>query len=187
MNFEYQNQCRILFGQGQIKAIKPLIDAGDKIMFIYGGGSIKRNGVYRQVMDALTEFKVIEFSGVEPNPTIETLNKAVEQVKQHKVDFILAVGGGSVIDGAKYVAAAALYAGNGWDLVSGQAEISNALPLGSILTLPATGSEANIGSVVTRAATQDKRAFASECLRPIFAIMDPDVMTSLSYYQLVYP
>ena len=154
-------------------------------MVLYGGGSIKKNGVYQQVTDALTDHDWIEFSGIEPNPTMETLDKAVALAKQAATQYILAVGGGSVIDGAKYVAAASLYEGQGWDILQGKYQAKTALPIGAILTLPATGSESNPGAVITRAATQEKLSFYNPIVRPAFAILDADVMKTLPDRQLV--
>src|SRR5690606_25667751 len=148
------------------------------------GGSIKKNGVYDQVASALEGFDWVEFSGVEPNPTKETLDKAVHIVKQQQINFILAVGGGSVIDGSKYVAAAAQYEGDGWDILTGKHQVNSAPPLGAVLTLPATGSESNSGAVITKAETQDKLAFLSPYVQPKFAVMDPDVMKTLPEKQL---
>lgn len=185
MKFTYVNPTVIHFGQGQIAAIKHAIPAEKKILVIYGGGSIKRNNVYQQVTDALISHTWIEFSGVEANPTKETLDKAITIVKEQHIDFILAVGGGSVIDGAKYVAAAAKYAGDSWDIMVGKHQVNDATPLGAILTLPATGSESNSGAVITKAETQDKLAFMAPAVQPLFAIMDPDVMKTLPDRQLI--
>lgn len=185
MQFTYLNPTKIFFGQGQISAVSQTIQKGMKVLFLYGGGSIKSNGVYQQVIDALADYQFVEFSGVEANPTVETLDRAVALVKEQNVDFILAVGGGSVIDGAKYVAAAALYSGDGWDILTGQHQVTQALPIGAVLTLPATGSESNMGSVITKAETQDKLAFLSPAVQPAFAVMDPDVMKSLPERQLI--
>lgn len=184
MKFSFINPTQIQFGQGQIASVKSLIKKGATVLVMYGGGSIKRNGVYDQVVEALAEHKWTEFSGVEPNPTSETLDKAVALAKQEKFDFILAVGGGSVIDGAKYVAAAALYEGDGWDILTGKYVINKAIPLGAILTLPATGSESNGNSVVTQKATKAKLPFGSPLVQPTFAVMDPDVMKTLPERQL---
>lgn len=184
MKFSYANRTQIQFGQGQISSISNLLSKEQRILVLYGGGSIKRNGVYDQVVEALEGFNWQEFSGIEPNPTVETLNKAVAIAKQDNTDVILAVGGGSVIDGAKYVAAAAKYDGNGWDIMTGKHTVNDAIPLGAILTLAATGSESNGASVVSRKATNDKLAFMSELVRPIFAVMDPDVMKTLPERQL---
>ncbi|GAK84046.1 alcohol dehydrogenase [Vibrio ponticus] len=172
MKFAYQNPTQILFGQGQIQAITNVIGSDARVLVVYGGGSIKKNGVYDQVVAALTEHQWQEFSGVEPNPTKETLDKAVEIVKADNIDFILAVGGGSVIDGCKYIAAASHYDGDGWDILTGKHQVTSATALGAILTLPATGSESNSGAVITKAETQDKLAFLSPFVQPAFAVMD---------------
>ena len=184
MKFSFVNPTQIYFGQGQIARIASAIPGDARVLVLYGGGSVKRNGVYDQVVAALEGFSWQEFAGVEPNPTAETLNRAVEQVKAEGLNYILAVGGGSVIDGAKYVAAAACYEGDGWDILLGKHRVGRALPVGVVLTLPATGSESNGGSVVTKAATQEKLNFASPLLRPRFAILDPDVMKTLPERQL---
>ncbi|MGL6026530.1 MAG: iron-containing alcohol dehydrogenase, partial [Vibrio sp.] len=185
MHFSYVNPTKIHFGQGQIAQIGQEIPKESKVLVLYGGGSIKRNGVYDQVVAALSGHQWVEFAGVEPNPTKETLDKAVQIVKQQSVNFILAVGGGSVIDGSKYVAAAAFYAGDGWDILTGHHIVQQATPIGAILTLPATGSESNTGAVITKAETQDKLAFLSPAVQPRFAILDPDVMKSLPERQLI--
>lgn len=185
MNFSYVNPTKIFFGQQQIAAIKDAIPADQKVLVIYGGGSIKKNGVYDQVAEALTGHEWSEFSGVEPNPTKETLDKAVAIVKDQNIDFILAVGGGSVIDGSKYVAAASKYDGDGWDIMIGKYQVTEATPLAAILTLPATGSESNMGAVITKAETQDKLPFMSPAVQPKFAVLDPDVMKTLPERQLI--
>lgn len=184
MTFNYNNPTRILFGQGQIAAIKANIPASAKVLMLYGGGSIKENGIYQQVTQALNEHHVLEFSGISPNPTVEHLDKAVAIAKAEGISFIMAVGGGSVIDGAKYVAAAACYEGEGWDILEGKHTVAKALPIGCILTLPATGSESNTASVVSKAATQDKLAFLSPAVQPQFAVLDPDAMKTLPARQL---
>ncbi|MEZ8029133.1 aldehyde reductase [Enterovibrio norvegicus] len=185
MQFTYSNPTQIHFGQGQIAAIADVIPAQSKVLVIYGGGSIKKNGVYDQVTDALKNHTWLDFAGVEPNPTKETLDKAVAIAKQEQIDFILAVGGGSVIDGSKYVAAAAKYDGDGWDILTGKYTIESALPIGAILTLPATGSESNPAAVITKAETQDKLPFMHPSVRPVFAVLDPDAMKTLPERQLV--
>ena len=185
MKFTYVNPTQIYFGQGQIAAISSAIPTDKKTLVIYGGGSIKNNGVYDQVVSALANHNWVEFAGVEPNPTKETLDKAVAVVKQQGIDFILAVGGGSVIDGSKYVAAAAKYDGDGWDIMLGKHQVVEATPIGAILTLPATGSESNMGAVITKAETQDKLAFMAPAVQPKFAVLDPDVMKSLPERQLI--
>ena len=178
-NFSFQNSTRILFGQDQIKQLAELITPEQKVLLLYGGGSIKTNGVYQQVTAALQAAEVIEFSGVEPNPNFETLMRATDIARREKIDIILAVGGGSVIDGAKFVAAAALFEGDAWDILAKGASVEQALPIGCVLTLPATGSESNGNSVVTRYETKQKLAFSSPRVYPQFAILDPTVTYSL--------
>ena len=184
MEFSYHNPTAIEFGQGKIKEIANKIAKDKKILVVYGGGSIKTNGVYDQVIKALENHTFLEFSGVEVNPTIETMNKAVKIVKEEKIDFILAVGGGSVIDGCKYLAAASLYDGDGWDFLDGTKEVEKALPLGVVLTLAATGSESNNLTVLSKKQSDEKRMYFSNYSYPQFAIMDPSVMATLSDRQL---
>ena len=184
MEFSYDNPTAIEFGKGKIKELSNKICKDKKILLVYGGGSIKNNGVYDQVVKALENHTYIEFSGVEVNPTVETMNKAVKIIKEENIDFILAVGGGSVIDGCKYLAAAALYDGDGWDFLDGTAEVEKALPLGVVLTLAATGSETNNLTVVSKKETDEKRMYFSNFSYPKFAIMDPSVMATLSDRQL---
>ena len=184
MKFSYVNPTQIHFGQGQIDAIATAIPQDQKVLVIYGGGSIKTNGVYDQVVTALSNHSWIEFSGVEPNPTVETLDKAVAIAKAENVDYILAVGGGSVIDGSKYVAAATKYDGNGWDILIGKHTVTEAVALGAILTLPATGSESNSGAVITQKSTQTKLPFMAAAVQPKFAVLDPDSMKTLPERQL---
>lgn len=183
-NFEFYNPTRIVFGKDTIQQLADLIGKDENILMVYGGGSIKTNGVYQQVTEALKNHKVTEFSGVEANPAYETLNKAVDIVRNEKITFILAVGGGSVIDGCKYIAAAALYDGEGWDILEWKHNVTEALPLGVVLTLPATGSESNAGAVITRRTTHEKRFFHSEAVFPKFSVMDYTIMSSLSDRQL---
>ncbi len=183
MHYSYYNPTAIQFGKGQIESIIKFISKDQKVLVVYGGGSIKKNGVYEQVVKALEGYTWSEFSGVEPNPSIETLNKAVEIIKNEKINFILAVGGGSVIDGCKYLATAALYDGDGWDFLEGKV-VENALPIGAILTLPATGSESNPNSVISRKSTKEKKYFGSPLLYPKFAVLDSSVMSSLDDRQL---
>lgn len=178
-NFSFQNPTRIIFGREQMAQLSDLVKPFQKVLLIYGGGSIKHNGVYQQVTTALKDSSFIEFSGVEPNPSFETLMRAADIVRREKIDFILAVGGGSVIDGAKFVAAAALFNGDAWDILAKGAKITEAVPLGCVLTLPATGTESNGNSVVTRYETQEKLAFSSALVFPQFAILDPTVTYSL--------
>jgi NADP-dependent alcohol dehydrogenase len=185
-NFQFCNPVNIVFGKGQISKLNKLVPANTKIMLAYGGGSIFKNGVYNQVNEALAGYSLIEFGGIEPNPRYETLMKAVEIVKKEKVGFILAVGGGSVLDGVKFIAAAAHWDGEDpWEfLVNRKLLASSAVPLGSVLTLPATGSEMNSTAVVTRNSTQEKMAFASPAVLPKFSILDPTVVFSLPQKQV---
>ena len=185
MKFSYVNPTLIQFGQQQIAALSDLIAKDQKVLVVYGGGSIKKNGVYDQVAAALEGFDWVEFSGVGANPTIEVLDQAVKICKEQDIDFVLGVGGGSVIDGVKYIAASAVYDGEGWDIPTGKHTITSALPIGAVLTLPATGSESNQNSVVSKEATKQKLPFASPEVLPKFAIMDPDVMKALPQRQLV--
>ncbi|MFT7404641.1 iron-containing alcohol dehydrogenase [Zhongshania sp.] len=183
LNFSFQNTTKILFGEGQIKAITKAIPKGAKVLVTYGGGSIKANGVYDQVAAALSEHTWFEFSGIEPNPTYANLMKALVSIREHDVDYLLAVGGGSVVDGTKFIAAAALYEGDDpWDFIAKGQPIKQALPMGCVLTLPATGSESNTGAVVTR--DGNKLPFSSPLLRPLFAVLDPAVTLSLSDRQI---
>lgn len=182
--FSYHNPTQIHFGPNSFAKLADLIPREAKVLLLYGGGSIKQNGVHAQVVAALAGHTVVEFGGVEPNPTLETLTATVNLIKEQKIEFILGVGGGSVADGAKYVACAALYDGDGWDIVSGKHVPQQALPVGVVLTLPATGSESNAGAVVTRKATHEKRVFFVPPARPRFAILNPDVMASLPDRQL---
>ncbi len=179
-NFEYQNPVKIIFGKGEIQKVGENIPAGSKILLTYGGGSIFKNGVYNQVKASIEGFEVVEFGGIEPNPHYETLMKAVEVVKNENITFLLSVGGGSVLDGTKFIAAAALFTqGDPWHILSRQAKVENALPIGAVLTLPATGSEMNGNLVVTRVETTEKLSFASLKVMPLFSILDPEVIFSL--------
>lgn len=183
-NFEFKNQTEILFGKGQVAKIAKRIPANANVLLMYGGGSIKKNGVYDDVIKALEGVSYFEFSGVEPNPSFETLAKAFPLIKDKGVDFILAVGGGSVIDGAKFLAAGANFEGDPWHILEKQAQFSNPLPIGAVLTLPATGSESNGNSVVTKKATQQKLAFGHPSVQPIFAVLDPEYTFTLPLKQI---
>ena len=183
-DFSYHNPTQIHFGPDSFAKLNGLVPLDAKVLLLYGGGSIKRNGVYDQVMAALGGRQIVEFGGVEANPTLETLNLAVDVVRAQKIDFILAVGGGSVADGAKFIAVAALYEGDGWDIVCGKHRPKQALPVGVVLTLAATGSESNVGAVVTRAASREKKVFYVPPARPRFAILNPQVLASLPDRQL---
>lgn len=183
LNFSFQNNTKILFGENQISAISQEIPADAKVLMVYGGGSIKSNGVYQQVTEALKDHTWFEFSGVEPNPQYDTLMKAQAIIEAENIDYLLAVGGGSVVDGVKFIAAAAKFeAQDPWDIVAKGASVKQALPIGAVLTLPATGSESNGGSVITR--DGNKLPFGSPLVRPLFAVLDPSVTLSLSDRQI---
>lgn len=186
-NFEFYNPVRICFGKGEIKKLTGLVPKGEKILLTYGGGSIMKNGVYKQVIDALLGYDLVEFGGIEPNPHYETLMKAVDVVKREKIGFLLAVGGGSVLDGTKFIAAASVWEGSDpWEILSqrNSIKVTKAIPLGAILTLPATGSEMNGNAVITRWETKEKLAFNSPEVMPRFSILDPEVVFSLPSIQV---
>lgn len=184
-NFVYHNPVKIVFGKGSIAELANLVPQGPKIMMTYGSGSIKRNGVYDQVMAALKGRALVEFGGIEPNPRYETLMRAVAQVKAEGIGFLLAVGGGSVLDGTKFIAAAVEYTGDDpWDIFAREAPVTAALPLGAVLTLPATGSEMNGNAVISRESTREKLAFSSPLVYPRFSILDPETTYSLSARQV---
>jgi NADP-dependent alcohol dehydrogenase len=179
-NFEFWNPVKILFGKDQLKQLSKQIAPEKRILLLYGGGSIKKNGVYQQIVENLNGYTVVEFGGIEPNPHYETAMKAVELIKKEKLDFILAAGGGSVIDAAKFIAAATLFEdGDPWTILSQNKAVKKALPVGVVLTLPATGSEMNSGGVITRAETQDKFAFGSKVTFPQFSVLLPDAAGTL--------
>ncbi|MDK1289540.1 iron-containing alcohol dehydrogenase [Pseudoalteromonas umbrosa] len=184
LNFNFYNPTEIFFGEGQIAEITKAIPSEAKVLVVYGGGSIHKNGIYEQVSAALSEFNWGEFAGIEPNPTYQTCMQAVEKIKAEEFNYILAVGGGSVIDGSKFIAAAANFEGEPWDILSKGAEVKSALPIGVVLTLPATGSESNSFSVVSNSETHDKLPFASILVQPKFAVLDPKVMETLPTRQL---
>ncbi len=185
LNFDFYNPTQILFGKGRIADLSKVVSADARVLVLYGGGSIKSNGVFDEVMAALAGRSVHEFSGIEPNPSYETLMQAVELVRKEKLDFLLAVGGGSVIDGTKFVAAAANFEGDPWAILEKRGRnITQALPFGSVLTLPATGSEMNNGSVVTRKSLHAKIAFSSNLLFPKFSILDPTKTFTLPATQI---
>ena len=184
-NFIFGNPVKILFGKGQIANLKNEIPSGSRILLIYGGGSIKKNGIYNQVKSALSDYYVEEFSGIEPNPHYETCLKAVEVVRAQNINFLLAVGGGSVIDATKFISAASCYeSGDPWEILEKHIPITSALPFGTVLTLPATGSEMNAGAVVTRVSDKNKLAFGSEKVYPRFSILDPTVTFTLPVKQV---
>jgi len=178
-NFSYFNPTRIVFGKGSIARLPELIPSTARILLTCGGGSIKRNGVYDQIKAALKDRAVLEFSGIEPNPQFATCMKAVEIVKAEKIDFLLAAGGGSVLDGTKFIAAAARFGGTDpWDILTG-ASVTDAVPMGAVLTLPATGSESNGTAVISNSQLNEKLFFGSELTYPKFSILDPEVTFTL--------
>lgn len=182
-NFDFYNPTKILFGKGKISEIKHEIPQDAKVLVTYGGGSIKRNGVYDQVAEALQSFDWTEFGGIEPNPRYETCMRAVKKVKEENIDFLLAVGGGSVYDGTKFISAATYFEGDPWDILAKGADVTKALPLAGILTLPATGSEMNSVAVITKEETHEKLPFGNPLLYPKFSVLDPSVTSSLSQRQ----
>lgn len=180
-NFIFQNPTKLIFGKGMIARLAKEIPAGKRILVTFGGGSVKKNGVYDQVRQALKDFEIIEFWGIEANPEIETLRRAIQLGKENQVDFLLAVGGGSVIDGTKLIAAGLLYPGDAWDLVL-KGMSKDTLPLAAVLTLPATGSEMNSGAVISKKETAEKYPFYSAY--PVFSILDPTVTFTLPVHQV---
>jgi NADP-dependent alcohol dehydrogenase len=184
-NFEFRNPVKIIFGKGTISKVATEIPKNAKVLLTYGGGSIKKNGVYDQVKNALKEVELLEFGGIEVNPHYETCMKAVEMGRAENIDFLLSVGGGSVLDATKFIAAAALYTnGDPWDFLTRSKKVENALPIGAVLTLPATGSEMNGSSVITRVSTQEKMAFNSPLVMPQFSILDPECVYTLPDKQI---
>lgn len=186
LNFEYYNPVRIVFGKATIAELDKLTPKDSSILMLYGGGSIKKNGVYEQAVAALGKRRVLEFSGIEPNPLYETCMKAVEMVRREKIGFLLSVGGGSVLDAVKFIAAAASYDGTDpWDILAKGAEVKAAVPFGAVLTLPATGSEMNANSVISRASSGEKLFFNSPLVYPKFSILDPETTFTLPERQTI--
>lgn len=184
LNFTYDNPTRIEFGRDTISKISELVPVDARILLVYGGGSIKRNGVYDQVKAALAGHPaVLEFGGVEANPDYATCMRAVELARSEKIDYLLSVGGGSVLDGVKFIAAAIPFEGEPWTILSEHAEVLSAVPIGCVLTLPATGSEANGNSVISRRETSEKLYFGSRKVYPQFSILDPETTFTLSPIQ----
>lgn len=181
-NFTFQNPVKLIMGRGMIAQLATEIPTDKRIMITFGGGSVKRNGVYDQVKTALKHHHTVEFWGIESNPAIETLRKAIALGKEENVDFLLAVGGGSVIDGTKLISAGLLYDGDAWDMVLAGQPVTKTVPLATVLTIPATGSEMNNGAVISRHETKEKYAFFSNY--PVFSILDPEVTFSLPPYQI---
>lgn len=187
--FEFHNPTRLIFGQGKLEVLtREVPKYGKRVLLVYGGGSIKRSGLYDEVIGYLkqAEVEITELAGVEPNPRLATVHKGVELCKQHDIDFILAVGGGSVLDCTKAIAVGAKYNGDMWDFVERKAVPTAALPYGTVLTMAATGSEMNSGSVITNEATQEKLGWGSPLVFPAFSILDPTYTFSLPRDQTVY-
>lgn len=184
-NFDFVNPTRLVFGKGTIARLADLIPADKKIMITFGGGSVKSNGVYDQVKEALKNHNCVEFWGIEPNPKYETLLKAIKLGRDEKIDMLLAVGGGSVVDGTKFIAAAIPYTkGEEWDLILDNSLVESTIPLADVITLPATGSEMNNGAVISRNETKEKYAFFADTNFPVFSILDPEVTYSLPEFQI---
>jgi NADP-dependent alcohol dehydrogenase len=183
-NFEFCNPVKVVFGKGSIARLSTLIPGGSKILMLYGGGSIKKNGIYTQVVEALKDYQLTEFSGIEANPHYETCMKAVELARSAKTDFLLAVGGGSVIDATKFISAAIYFKGNPWDILAKGAPVERALPIGVVLTLAATGSETNERAVISNISEGQKLGFATPAVFPRFAVMDPEATYSLPLNQV---
>ncbi len=184
-NFEFKNPTKIIFGKDTIKKLETEVPKDAKVLLVYGGGSIKKNGIYNKVIKALANIELIEFGGIPANPEYEVLLKALKLIKEEKITYLLAVGGGSVIDGVKFLSAAALYEGDTpWDILAKNIKTEKGMPFGTVLTLPATGSEMNSGSVITRAETKEKLAMGGPGLFPVFSILDPQVVSSIPERQL---
>jgi len=184
-NFDLQNPTKILFGKNQIENLSKEIPENAKILMLYGGGSIKKNGIYEQVKTALSNFEVVEFAGIPANPEYSILMDALKVIKEENITFLLAVGGGSVIDGTKFLSAAALYNGKDpWEILTNNIPTHKGMPFGTVLTLPATGSEMNSGSVITRKETKEKLAMGGPGLFPVFSILDPQVVSSIPQHQI---
>lgn len=187
LNFEFKNPTKILFGKGEISKIKTEIPKDAKILMLYGGGSIKKNGIYQQVTSALSDFNMIEFGGIPANPEYEILLEALDIIKKENITFLLAVGGGSVIDGTKFLSAATNYTGEDkWEILTKSIRTNEGegMPFGVVLTMPATGSEMNSGYVISKRSTQEKRSSSGAGLFPIFSVLDPEVVRSIPKHQI---
>lgn len=185
-DFEFKNPTKIIFGKGKIAELSKEIPADARILMLYGGGSIKSNGIYKQVKDALQSHQLFEFGGIPANPEYEVLMQALKMIREQSITYLLAVGGGSVIDGTKFLSSAALYQGdNPWDILTKSIRTQKGMPFGCVLTIPATGSEMNSGAVITRAETQEKLGMGGPGLFPQFSILDPQVIVSLPKRQIV--
>ena len=188
-NFESHIPTKWIFGKGQIEKIKSEIPKyGKRVLVTYGGGSVKKNGVYDDVMSNLKEIgaEIFELGGIEPNPRVTSAKAGIEIIKREKIDFILAIGGGSTIDCTKLMAAGAFYEGDAWDIVIGKHSPTTSLPFGTVLTIPATGSEMNSGSVITNWETNEKYGWGTVHTFPKFSICDPTYTISLPLNQTIY-
>jgi NADP-dependent alcohol dehydrogenase len=184
-NFEFKNPTKIIFGKDSIQKLESEIPNDARVLLLYGGGSIKKNGIYEQVKTALSKVTVLEFGGIPANPEYSVLMDALKVIKDEKITYLLAVGGGSVIDGTKFLSSAALYEGDTpWDILSKNIRTEKGMPFGTVLTLPATGSEMNSGAVITRKETKEKLSMGGPGLFPVFSILDPQVITSIPQRQL---
>ena len=184
-NFTYHVPTKIHFGKGQISHLSELKESGTKVLLVYGGGSIKESGLYDEAMKILDEsgLTVFELPGVEPNPRIESVRAGVEICKKEGIDMVLAIGGGSTIDCGKVVAAGAKYDGDAWDLVIHPRKIQAALPIYSVLTLAATGSEMDAFAVISDMSKNEKWGTAADCLKPTMSVLDPTYTFSVSKKQ----
>ncbi|MFS0881906.1 iron-containing alcohol dehydrogenase [Metabacillus niabensis] len=188
-NFTYYNPTKLIFGKGQVEQLATEVPSyGNRVLLVYGGGSIKRNGLYDQVVNILKDkqIEIFELSGVEPNPRLSTVQRGVDICKNENIDFLLAVGGGSVIDCTKAIAVGAKYEGNPWDIVTKKHIPTEALPFGTVLTIAATGSEMNSGSVITNWETQEKYGWGSPLVFPKFSILDPVNTYTVPKNQTIY-
>lgn len=184
-NFDFKNPTKIIFGKDTIKQLANEIPKDASVLMLFGGGSIKENGIYEQVKTALADFEVFEFGGIPANPEYSVLLDALKVIKAKKITYLLAVGGGSVIDGTKFLSSAALYDGNNpWDILDKGIRTEVGMPFGTVLTLPATGSEMNSGAVITNKETKQKLGMGGPGLFPQFSILDPQVITSIPKRQL---
>jgi NADP-dependent alcohol dehydrogenase len=185
LNFEFKNPTKIYFGKGLIEKVATEIPANAKVLMLYGGGSIIKNGIYEQVKSALKNFEVVEFGGIPANPEYTVLLNALDIIKNQNITYLLAVGGGSVIDGTKFLSSAALYTGtNTWDILQKGIRTEVGMPFGVVLTLPATGSEMNSGAVISRSETKEKFGMGGPGLFPQFSILDPSVISSIPHRQI---
>ena len=184
-NFDYKTPTRLIFGKGVIVKLPEVMSAfGKKILLTYGGGSIKKIGLYDQVRELLKDFEIIELSGIQPNPKYDpSVLDGVRLCKEHKIDVILSVGGGSVLDCSKAIAAGACYDGDPWDLISYKVKAQAALPIVDILTLAATGSEYDAASVISRTETNDKIGYIDPVVYPHTSILDPTYTFTVSRKQ----